>query len=305
MAENSRMPWFKWWDGTCSDMKLRMLADELKVPAGIVIAVWAYHMELASRSAERGSVGLLDAQALRQMAYTLQFDIATIETVCNGLKRDGLVTETGEIAKWEIRQAKREKSEPAGASTKRVQALRERQKAAKNKDLGGGNGGNANVTDETDETAGNAVKHPKKKNKNKEEEEDGEGQQQPPSPPVEPAIQLACHLRKQNVMVQFTHPAVLDWVRDGVPVEILDAAVRTARETLGDTARIQGNYLVPIVRDILHPPERRAANGVPPTGGERRLNQQEQREANNRAIAEKMIRERGLDNINDDEGEAA
>jgi hypothetical protein len=169
-----RMPWFKWWVGTCADMKLRMLADEIKVPTGCIIAIWAYHLETASNSDERGWVEL-DAKAMRQMAYTLQFDLATVETVCNGLKREGLVSETGEIMRWEERQGKREKKpEPPGASTKRVQALRDRKKGPQpneNNDLGG-------ATDhkkpETDETVGNGKKRPQEEEVEEEKEEEEE-----------------------------------------------------------------------------------------------------------------------------------
>lgn len=76
------------------------------------------------------------------------------------------------------------------------------------------------------------------------------------TPPLsdDPAIQIAVHLRRQGVNAQFTHPAVQDWVKAGIDVAILDAAVRTARERLGETAKIQPNYLVPIVNDIVSPP---------------------------------------------------
>lgn len=83
------------------------------------------------------------------------------------------------------------------------------------------------------------------------------------TPPLsdDPAIQLAVHLRRQGVNAQFTHPAVQDWVKAGIDFAFLDAAVRTARERLGETAKIQPNYLVPIVNDIVSPPP--AAPGRP------------------------------------------
>jgi hypothetical protein len=158
-----QMPWFKWWGGTCADPKLRMLAEEIKIPVASVIAIWAYLLEKASTAADRGVIPQdLD---VRLMAYTLQLQQFDIETVRNGMERAGLVTETGEIAKWGERQAKRENSEPPGSSTKRVQALRERQKAKQNKDLGGDGGDNKGGTGETDETAGNGEKRPKKKSR--------------------------------------------------------------------------------------------------------------------------------------------
>lgn len=163
------MPWLKWWVGTASDPKFRMLAEECQLPVASVLGVWAYLLERAASNAERGHIPAdLD---MRLMAYTLQLTPHQVETVCNATKRDGLVTPEGEIAKWEAQQAKREKSEPPGASTKRVQALRERKKAQQNKDLGDGKGGNGGETDVTDETAGNGKKRHKKKSREEEDKE--------------------------------------------------------------------------------------------------------------------------------------
>lgn len=162
-----RMQWFKWWDGTAADPKLRMIAEACKMPVASVLGIWGYLLEKASRSSDRGVIPAdLDMEL---MAYTLQLSEADIETVRNGMKRSGLVTETGSISKWEDRQAKREKYEPVGSSTHRVKAFRDRQKSAGNNDLGGGSGGNCDVTVETDETAGNGRKRHKKKNKSRED----------------------------------------------------------------------------------------------------------------------------------------
>lgn len=167
MTTMERMPWFKWWDGTCADAKLRMLAEEAHIPVASVLGVWAYLLEKASKSADRGVIVDID---LPLMAYVLQMPAADIETVRNGMKRYGLVTETGVVSKWEERQAKREKYEPSGSSTKRVQALRAREKAKQNKGLGEVGEGDDDVTDVTDETAGNGTKRHKKKRKKKKED---------------------------------------------------------------------------------------------------------------------------------------
>lgn len=87
------------------------------------------------------------------------------------------------------------------------------------------------------------------------------------TPPLsdDPAIQLAVRLRRQGVNVQFTHPAVQTWVSEGVAPEVLDAAVRTARERLGETAKINGNYLVPIVQEIQSPQRSRGRSSSRPS----------------------------------------
>lgn len=161
-----RMPWFKWWDGTAADMKFRMVAEECKLPVACIVGAWAYMLEHASRSADRGSIADIDMEV---MAYTL--GLPDCETVCNAMKRRKLLHDDGTIAKWEDRQAKREKTEPSGSSTDRVRRFREKQKQNQNSGLpeddAGGNGNN----DETDETAGNGTKRPKRKNRVEEDKE--------------------------------------------------------------------------------------------------------------------------------------
>lgn len=156
-------PWLKWWIGTVEDLKLRRMAEQCKTSVAAVIGVWAYLLETAAKGEPRG---VIDWESLEmgQVAYDLLLPVETIETVCNDMKRSNLVTETGEIVAWDFRQAKRENQEPPGASTKRVQKLRARQKAMKNNDL----------PPDDDETGGNDMKRqgttgndPKKKIENK------------------------------------------------------------------------------------------------------------------------------------------
>lgn len=172
-----RMPWFKWWDGSASDPKLRMIAEECSLPCASVIGAWAYLLEKASTSSERGT--LPEDLDYRLMAYTLQLQPFDVETVCNAMKRAGLVTSDGVVTKWEDRQAKRQNGEPPGASTKRVQEMRKRQKQQENKDLAGSNQMTGNVTGETVETACNDTKRHKRKSR---EEEEKETKPKPSSP---------------------------------------------------------------------------------------------------------------------------
>jgi hypothetical protein len=154
-----RMPWFKWWNGTTSDPKFRMIAEECTLSVAVVIGIWAYVLEQASKSEERGSFADLDK---RLMAYTLKLEVFDVETVCNAMKRAGIVTENMEVQKWDERQGKREKGEAPGASTKRVQALRERQRAAAEAGSSDSSSGNGDVTDVT---AGNGLERTKKEKK--------------------------------------------------------------------------------------------------------------------------------------------
>ncbi len=160
-----RMPWFKWWRGTTADPKFRRLAEEHDLSVATVVGLWAHLLEYASKDENRGSIAGLD---MGLTAYTLMIKPPeTVETVCNAMKRGGLVTETGEIAKWMERQAKRENQEPTGASTKRVQALRERQKANANNALAVIDGSNDVETDVTHGTTSNDMERPKRKKESK------------------------------------------------------------------------------------------------------------------------------------------
>lgn len=82
---------------------------------------------------------------------------------------------------------------------------------------------------------------------------------QDPPKSDDPAIAMAVMLRGQGIDVTFTHPAVLDWVERQVTDEVLHAAVALAREQKGPTAKIPGNYLVPIVEKVLNPPAKAEA----------------------------------------------
>lgn len=77
---------------------------------------------------------------------------------------------------------------------------------------------------------------------------------QDPPKSDDPAIAMAVMLRGQGIDVTFTHPAVLDWTERQVADDVLLSAVAMAREQKGQTAKIPGNYLVPIVEKVLNPP---------------------------------------------------
>jgi hypothetical protein len=139
-----------------------MIAEENAVSVAAVVGLWAHLLEHASKDENRGSIAGID---MHLTAYTLMIKPETVETVCNAMKRARLVTETGEITKWVERQAKRENQEPSGASTKRVQAMRERKKALENNDLGDTCESSGDETLVTDETTCNDAERPKRKKK--------------------------------------------------------------------------------------------------------------------------------------------
>jgi hypothetical protein len=176
-----QMPWFKWWDGTAADIKLRMIAEESGTSVAVVLGIWVYLLEKASVNEDRGYVGGIEREL---MNYTLKLDNETVETVCNGFKKTGIVTSDGYVTEWNKRQSKRENQEAPGSSTERVRALRERRKAAAQATLKEGNGSNEHGNGETDETTSNDTKRPKRKRKEVEEEVDKEKEEKAkPAPP--------------------------------------------------------------------------------------------------------------------------
>lgn len=76
-----------------------------------------------------------------------------------------------------------------------------------------------------------------------------------------PEAKLAVVLRKAGVEANSTNPAVVDFVRDGVTEAMLIEAVEIARTRKAVGERIPVRYLVPIIRDLLVPPERVPSDG--------------------------------------------
>lgn len=176
-----QMPWFKWWDGTAADIKLRMIAEESGTSVAVVLGIWVYLLEKASVNEDRGYIGGIERGL---MNYTLKLDNETVETVCNGFKKAGVVTSDDYVTEWNKRQAKRENQEPSGSSTERVRALRERRKAAAEAALKESNGGNEQSNAETGETTSNDTKRPKRKKKEEEEEVEGDTKTKEAPPPT-------------------------------------------------------------------------------------------------------------------------
>lgn len=114
--------WFRWHHGSVTDPKFQLVARKSRQGLGNVIAVWAYLLEAASASTERGHFGPIDCEAVDCMLGMEDGATAAILEAmeCRALVGDGLVLS------WEKRQPKREREDDT--STERVRAFREKQR---------------------------------------------------------------------------------------------------------------------------------------------------------------------------------
>jgi hypothetical protein len=115
------MDWFRWHHGSVTDPKFQLVARKAGASLPDVLAVWAFILEKASASEDRGCFECVDAEALDVL---FAFPDGRTADVLASLETRGL-TEAGRIVQWEKRQPKREREDN---STGRVQAYRERQR---------------------------------------------------------------------------------------------------------------------------------------------------------------------------------
>jgi hypothetical protein len=107
------MSWLRWWDGTCSDPKWRVIAARSAQPVGDIVAVWAWLLERA-RQAD-GDIGDVDVE---EIAVTYGYEVDNVASILKALADKGLIGE-GAIKNWRKRQPKREDD-----SRERVKAWR-------------------------------------------------------------------------------------------------------------------------------------------------------------------------------------
>jgi len=107
------MDWFRWHHGSVTDPKFQLVARKSGASLPDVLAVWAYILETASQSVERGDFGLVDCEALDCL-----FGFPATETrtaaILKAMQERALV-EGSRVASWEKRQPKREREDPTNA----------------------------------------------------------------------------------------------------------------------------------------------------------------------------------------------
>lgn len=122
--------WFRWHHGSVTDPKFQLVARKSKQSLATVIAVWAFVLEKASASEERGHFGGLDCESVDCM---FGLDDGATQAILSAMADRGLV-DADRVASWEKRQVKRERTDDV--STDRVKAFRskERQETPKTND---------------------------------------------------------------------------------------------------------------------------------------------------------------------------
>lgn len=114
--------WFRWHHGSVTDPKFQLVARKSKQALASVIAVWAFVLEQASASEDRGAFGSIDCEAIDCL---LGLDDGATADILAAMGERGLVAD-GAVSAWDKRQPKRERID--NGSSERSRAFRERQR---------------------------------------------------------------------------------------------------------------------------------------------------------------------------------
>ncbi len=114
--------WFRWHHGSVTDPKFQLVARKSKQALASVIAVWAFVLEQASASEDRGTFGTIDCEAIDCL---LGLEDGATATILAAMGERGLLDD-GTVSAWEKRQPKRERTD--NTSTERSRAHRDRQR---------------------------------------------------------------------------------------------------------------------------------------------------------------------------------
>lgn len=117
--------WFRWHHGSVTDPKFQLVSRKAGASLPDVLAVWAYLLEQASASEQRGSIGEIDAEALDCLFGFPNTETRTADII-KAMADRGLL-DGQQVSSWEKRQPKRERD--TDSSAERTRAYRERQKA--------------------------------------------------------------------------------------------------------------------------------------------------------------------------------
>ena len=98
--------WFRWHHGSVTDPKFQLVARRAGASLPDVLAVWAFVLETASASNERGQIGDIDAEALDCLFNFPNTETRTADILA-AFETRGLIA-NGAVAAWEKRQPKRE-----------------------------------------------------------------------------------------------------------------------------------------------------------------------------------------------------
>ncbi len=110
----------RWYHGTISDPKWRVIAKRTGQTVSAVVSIWAALLENASESQDRGTLSGWDPEVI---ATALDLTPEVVVTVCNAMQQK--VLNGDHLAAWSKRNPKREREDD---STERVQRFREKKK---------------------------------------------------------------------------------------------------------------------------------------------------------------------------------
>ena len=156
--------WFRWHHGSVTDPKFQLVARKSKQALASVIAVWAFVLEQASASEDRGAFGTIDCEAIDCL---LGLEDGATAAILAAMGERGLV-DGGAVSAWEKRQPKRERTD--NTNTERSRAHRGRQRQAQQD----GDKQHHATPEIDDATPCNATQHQKKPRGEESREEDKE-----------------------------------------------------------------------------------------------------------------------------------
>lgn len=113
------MDWLRWYNGTATDPKWRVIAKRAGVPLHMVLAVWPFVLENANEGRERGVLDHFDCE---DVAAALDLAPAQVAAILEAMQ--GKVLDGDRLSGWEKRNPKRERED---SSTERVRRYREKQ----------------------------------------------------------------------------------------------------------------------------------------------------------------------------------
>ena len=122
MAGN--IQWFRWHHGSVTDPKFKLIAHKAKQSLATVIAVWAFVLEQASASDDRGTFGDIDCESLDCL---LGLEDGATAAIMHAMEGRGLI-DNSSVSAWEKRQPRREREDDK--STERSKAFRQKQRHA-------------------------------------------------------------------------------------------------------------------------------------------------------------------------------
>jgi hypothetical protein len=118
------MDWFRWHHGSVMDPKFQLIARKAGASVAEVVAVWAFLLEAASQSEDRGSLGNIDFES---MDCALGMDEGKSSAIHQHMTDRGLI-DSGRVTAWDARQPKRERDDSSADRTRAWRAKQSQEK---------------------------------------------------------------------------------------------------------------------------------------------------------------------------------